>query len=436
MISLNPEKTGFVDESGARWVPFGVNYYDHLTGWAPQIWSDFHPERVREHFRLMREYGVNCARVFMASNRFMLPDGHLDPAIRPKFEFYLECARETGIRLIPTGPDHWEGRHEAFEPDPFCGEPYLSALRNFWPDMIAAYGDRDEIFAWDLRNEPEVHWDTAPMRAGWQRFLRARYGCQKQLAAAWGEELRGETLGEISVPADVPDEDNPRLYDYQLFREQIAYDWTKTQTDAMRAAGCRQLITIGYIQWSFPLTLKGDLPSGYAAFNPRKLSGLLDFDCAHFDPVLDGDPLAPARHKATLEYARDWVCYCDLSRPVVLEEYGYYGGGSIPDGVHAYRPQEDLYSYSKSLVEFTSTIADGWLSWPFIDTPSSLDISRFGGLVTKDLRPKLWGEAFRELAAASPRFRHGEKRVPFVPTEDEMRAYLTGCEGKKRYDTK
>ena len=76
------------------------------------------------------------------------------------------------------------------------------------------------------------------------------------------------------------------------------------------------------------------------------------------------------------------------------------------------------------------------LRWPFIDTPSSLDISRFGGLVTKDLRPKLWGEAFRELAAASPRFRHGEKRVPFVPTEDEMRAYLTGCEGKKRYDTK
>ena len=47
MISLNPEKTGLVDESGARWVPFGVNYYDHLTGWAPQIWSDFHPERVR-----------------------------------------------------------------------------------------------------------------------------------------------------------------------------------------------------------------------------------------------------------------------------------------------------------------------------------------------------------------------------------------------------
>ena len=431
MITLNAAKTGFTDETGAGWVPFGVNYYDHLTGWAPQIWSQFEPERVRSQFALMREYGVNCARFFMASTRFMLEDGHLNPAIRPKFEFYLDCAREYGIRLIPTGPDHWEGPHPALEPDPFCGEPYLAALRNFWADMIAAYGDRDEIFAWDLRNEPMVGWDSGPMREGWHTFLKKKYRCRKYLEEAWGDELRGETFGTASVPADAPDAGNPRLYDYQLYREQVAYDWTKNQVDAMRAAGCRQLITIGYIQWSFPVVLSSEKPSGYAAFNPRKLAGLLDFDCAHFYPVL-GDPIEPKTGEATLRYGDEWVRYCELSRPVVLEEYGYYGGGAINE-VQTYRPQEDLDNWNCALVERTLGTADGWLSWPFADTPSSLDISKFGGLVTWDLKPKLWGESFRKLAEKASQAKHGAERVQLVFTDEEMKAFLTGCDGQKRY---
>lgn len=434
MYRISADKTGFIqDKTGEAFVPFGVNYYDHQTGWAPKIWSQFNEKRVREQFWMMKRYGVNIARVFTAHKEFMDAEYHLRPDTIAKFDKLIEIAAETGIALMPTGPDHWEGAPAFPVEDFYCDPNYLQALQVFWGEMGARYKDCETIFAWDLRNEPEIRWDTAPMREGWVPFLKQKYGCEKQLADAWGDELDpSESLaeGNIAIPEDVFDENNPRLFDYQMYRESIAYRWTKIQVDAIRAAGDTHMITIGYIQWSFPGVNGHGKPSGYAAFCPRALAELLDFDAPHFYPVL-GDPIKPDKKRAATNYLRDWVRYCDLSRPVMLQEYGWYGGGAVSEN-QPYRSLENQADWNRQVIETTRGLAVGWLSWPLADTPGSTDLSRFGGLVTEDCRPKLWGEVFKdyaaELTAKQPPI--SEARVPFTYDADTYRKLLTaGSDG-------
>ena len=411
IIQLNQNKTGFADSAdGKPYIPFGVNYYDHETGWAPQIWKRFDEDRVRRQFYAMKEFGINAARFFMASTAFLPEKNRIDEAVVAKFDAYVAIAKETGIRIIPTGPDHWEGVPDYCKPDMYCNPDALEALSTYWQYMAARYRDEPAIFAWDLRNEPMIGWDSEPMRAGWKKFLKGKYG---------------ENESAVPIPADEPDEGNELLYDYQLYREQLAYNWTKVQTDAIRGAGDRHLVTIGYIQWSFPGFTGSKKPSGYSAFRPSELAGLVDFDCPHFYPTL-GDPIDPETKAKNIRYLLDWVCYCDLSRPVVLEEFGWYGGGEI-NAHQPYRSHENQLDWNRALMEETLGIASGWLNWPFADTPSSTDISKFSGLVTSELLPKPWGEAFREhakkLTQADTPFK--KERVQFAYSKEEFRRLVT-----------
>jgi endo-1,4-beta-mannosidase len=383
IIQINGEKTGFADgASGKAYVPVGVNYYDHETGWAPQIWKMFDEDRVKRQFEAMKEQGMNAARFFMASTAFMPKKNKIDMAAVEKFDKFIKFAHEMQIRLIPTGPDHWEGVPDYCKPDMYCGSEALEALCSYWEFMAGRYKSEPAIFAWDLRNEPMIAWDSAPMREGWRSFLKEKYG--------------NNSSQDFSIPENAPNENDSRLYDYQIYREKLAYAWTKTQTDIIREANDGHLVTIGYIQWSFPGVLAGGKPSGYSAFRPSALSKLVDFDCPHFYPTL-GDPADPQKKRANLKYLCDWVLYCDLSRPVVLEEFGWYGGGEINEH-QPFRSHGDQLDWNRALMEETIGLCSGWLNWPFADTPSSTDISKFSGLVTSDFRPKPWGEAFSEYA--------------------------------------
>src|SRR3972149_3373072 len=60
LIAVAPDGRGFVErDSGRAFIPFGTNYYDPNTGWAPKMWSRFDAGKVRRHFGVMKELGVN-----------------------------------------------------------------------------------------------------------------------------------------------------------------------------------------------------------------------------------------------------------------------------------------------------------------------------------------------------------------------------------------
>lgn len=368
--------------SGKIFVPFGTNYFDPETGWAPKLWIMFDKKRVQDHFQKMADIGVNTARIFLTAHSFQPKSDMISKEGIEKLDTMIDIAKSHGIKLILTGPDHWEGRPDYWGSDKYAGEPALSALEYFWHEVAGRYKDETVIFAWDLLNEPEVGWKSEAMTEKWRLWLKDKYGTD---------------IAEI--PEDRIDKGNKTLYDYQLFREFIAYEWTRRQVEAIRAVDPNHLVTVGFIQWSFPLLRapwgdKANMPSRYAGFNPIKLADLLDFICIHFYPIL-GDPGEPELKVKNTHYLQAVVNYCYVNKPVVIEEYGWHGGGEMNG---KYQPESYQSDWNTNVVKSTLGLASGWLVWAYADTPTSTDLTKFGGLYNINGELKEWGRSFKSLA--------------------------------------
>jgi hypothetical protein len=382
-------------------VPVGVNYYRPGTGWAPQVWKQFEPEAARRDFARMKGLGVTCVRVFISYGSFCMEPGKLAPEGLAKFDQFLAMAEEAGIYVHPTGLDHWEGTPPWARGDRIADEQVLSALESFWRLFAARYRGRPVIFAYDLRNEPEVAWDTPPLRQKWNRWLETRYGSAEKLIVAWGETNKEVKLGSVPVP---PGTDAPRsrsLLDYQAFREEIADQWTRRQVTAIKSADPEALVTVGFIQWSVPALLPG--VKHYAAFRPERQAKLLDFLEIHFYPLAHGayeyrSDEDEARNLSYLESVVREVAR--PGKPVVVAEFGWYGGGQprFDRGAHPAATEEQQARWCRRVVETTEGLAVGWLNWGFHDHPEAGDVSELTGLLTVDGKRKAWGRTFQELA--------------------------------------
>ncbi len=393
LIGVGADSASFVEsDTGRPFVPFGTNYYDPNTGWPPQVWKQFDPDRIDEHFAVMKDLGVNCTRVFLAAATFQPDANTIDETALKKLDTLVQIARRSGIRLILTGPDHWEGSPAYWKPDRFAGEPALEALDYFWQTMGQRYRGEPAIFAWDLLNEPQMPWFVESWRPRWNAWLEAKYSNLEGLKTAWAGELtEDESWGNIAVPEDKAQKGSVRLLDWQRFREHLADEWVRRQVEALRQADPTHLITVGYIQWSYPIIRPGD-PSQYSAFDPKRQVEWLDFISIHFYPLL-GRPLGSRTNwESNLAYLQTVLAYCQAGKPVVLGEYGWYGGGA-PQG-RAFLTEDEQERWLTAEVEASRRLADGWLSWPFADTPESTDMSIYGGLVKPNMVYKLWARRF------------------------------------------
>jgi endo-1,4-beta-mannosidase len=410
LIAVSPDGKGFVEPSSGRaYTPFGVNYYDPNTGWAPKIWRQFDVDRVTRHFEVMRGLGVNCARVFLTAATFQPAVDTIDERALAKLDTLIRIARQAGIRLILTGPDHWEGSPAYWRPDRFAGEPALRALDHFWRTLGQRYRGEPAIFAWDLLNEPQVPWFAESWRPTWNQWLQAKYGTWEKLKTAWADEIKDSDSWEnVAVPENEANRGNPRLLDWQLFRESLADEWVRRQVEAIRSADSTHLVTVGYIQWSYPL-VRGN-PGQYAAFNPQRQARWLDFMSIHFYPLLGRPFESQEVWDRNLAYLQTVLACCHVGKPVVLGEYGWYGGGAPRGQPPLTEEQQDRWIVAE--IETTRRLSDGWLSWPFADTPTSGDMSKYGGVVRSDLTPKPWAKSFARYAANLAALRQPTPELP------------------------
>lgn len=426
VVSVAADGCGFVVD-GMPWAPFGVNYFDPDTGWAPKLWREFRAERVEEHFRLMSRLGVNTVRVFTTAASFIPDPPRLsDDALR-KFDQLLEIAGRHSIRVHPTGPDHWEGNPAWRRRDIFTDPTALEVQVAFWKQFSRRYEKDPRIFAFDLLNEPHVRWKAPAMLEGFRGWLRSRYGTAEKLREAWG------TAGEINfesaqVPEDRAAPKSSALLDYQLYRESVAEDWVRTQVKAIRDADPSRLVTVGLIQWSVPVLLSR--PSLYSAFRPSRVTGLVDFASIHFYPLY-GDPLTDtATFDRNLAYLEFVLRSARGDKPLVLAEFGWYGGGK-PDRHVERRPEEQL-KWNRALVQQSRNLVCGWLNWAWSDTPSSRDITKYSGLVTAESGVKPWGQAFESLAKTLSTARMGGKDSSKVAFAFEYAAAICDPAAGKR----
>lgn len=400
-IMVASDNSGFRTETGRPFVPFGVTYYRPGTGWAPQVWKQFDAKATTEDFKRMKAVGVNCVRVFLSFGSFLPEPGKFSEDGFAKFDQFLAIAEQQGIYVHPTGPDAWEGLPSWAATDRYADESVLHVLENYWKFFAARYRGRTVIFAIDLLNEPSIGWDSSAMKPKWRAWVHEHYLTESAMKATWGAESTGPSYENPPAP---PAKNAPKskwLLDYQHFREGLADEFIRRQAEAVKSVDPNRLVSVGLIQWSVPSLL----PSigHYSAFRPSRIAPYLDFLEVHFYPLDKGfysydSAENEARNLAYLEGIVREVAA--PGKPVVLSEFGWYGGGhlTIDRGAHPPATEEQQATWDKSVIKTSQGFATGWLNWGFYDQPEANDISQLIGLLTSDGKLKAWGREFRQLS--------------------------------------
>lgn len=398
-VRVAPDGRTFQTADGKPFVPFGVSYYRPGTGWAPQVWKQFDADATRRDFARLKDLGANCVRVFLSYGSFHLEPGVPSDEGLAKFDRFLDLAEQAGLRVHPTGPDHWEGLPDWIKGrDRYADEDVLKAAESWWSRFAARYKGRGAIFAYDLLNEPEIGWDSPALNARWNQWLKERYGDSGKAAAAWGADAAAPAWGRDPAPPPEDKPRDPRLLDYQRFRESVADAWTRRQAAAIKAADPDALVTVGLIQWSIP-ALVPDIRH-YAAFRPDRQAPFLDFLEIHFYPLEGGMYLYGGAEERDRNLAYLEALAREVARPgkpVVIAEFGWYGGGALPG--HPAATEAQQAEWCEALVLTTAGHATGWLNWGFHDHPQAKDVSLLTGLLTVEGKEKAWGRRFRDLAA-------------------------------------
>ena len=194
-IRIAADGRTFQTDDGKPFVPLGINYYRPGTGWAPQLWKKFDADATRQDFARMRELGVNCVRVFLTYGSFFMDHDRLDPEGLAKFDQFLDMAEQSGVYVHPTGPDHWEGMPN-WQPQDLAGdESSLAALETFWRLFAERYRRRTVIFAYDLRNEPAVPWETPGDARQVERVAASAVRSVGRVGPSVEHAVRGDPLG-------------------------------------------------------------------------------------------------------------------------------------------------------------------------------------------------------------------------------------------------
>jgi hypothetical protein len=155
-------------------------------------------------------------------------------------------------------------------------------------------------------------------------------------------------------------------------------------------------------------------------FHNRALHDLFDFVTHHPYPALQAIPAGrggPLDGGPPLDY---WLNACiGMSRldfygkPVVLQEFGWYGGGAsrflceLP-----HRSEKEHADYTWTLLQKLIPHVNGFLNWPTFDMPSANDISNHGGIFTHDGRHKELAAVYSDTAKAL----QGKRQVRAVAT--------------------
>lgn len=385
-IHVSSDSQSFAHKnSGAKYTPFGCNYFDPATGWAPHIWQRYSHERTLRHFEQMKELGVNTVRVFLSIQSFMKKNGLVEESAMEKACKMLEAAKRTGIRIEFSGPDHWEGIPDwctpLFDNEPnayFLHPEFVERLAAFWQDFAKRLRSDPALFSYDLRNEPWLKWDSPLVR---------------QL---WGGAVPEEDYGGL---------DGSGLADFFEFREQLTRQWTAKMAGAIRSSDPEHMITIGFHQLSLPHD--ADLRFTMPGFHAKPLSPLLDYVALHWYPYSREEHVQPTSFDDPLELniqmIRSALRNAYAGKPQVIEEFGWYGGGEVYSwGRNLPFVSEELQAHwCGMIVEKTQDLSAGWLCWGYADVPDAMDATRRSGLVDENGRVKEWGRTFRKLAGTT-----------------------------------
>jgi hypothetical protein len=272
-VQISHDGKGFVVAvSGDRFVPWGLNY-----GHPDQLIEDFWNSDwglVEHDFRYMHSLGANVVRVHLQFARFMKSPQEPDQASLELLGRLLSLSEKTGLYLDLTGLACYRTRDVPAWYDRLDESHRWAAQLLFWEAVADRCKNSPAVFCYDLMNEPFV---PGPKREPGQWYS--------------GKPLGGfDFVQFISLdPAGRP-------------REQIAAQWVRTLSKAIRGKDPHHLITVGMLPsmkgWGF-----------LSGFVPKVIAPELDFIAVHIYPEKGKTDVALAMLKTFA-----------VGRPVVIEE--------------------------------------------------------------------------------------------------------------------
>jgi hypothetical protein len=350
-------------ETGKMYMPVGINYFPRGTGWAPQLWVQFDPAHYYRDFPRLKALNMNTIRVFLTLQSFMPEEMQVSQDALKKAQKMLDVAKEHGLRIIFSGPSAWEGipewntavreNHNNY----FTDEKNLQNLENFYNVFSDAFKDHEGLFGIDLFNEPSI----------------------------------------VYSPKEGIENNKELIWQYQKHRNNLSRQFVSRCVTAIKKCDKNHLVSLGSHPFTVPFS--GNNPSEYFSFDPHVIGDLLDYISLHWYPYLDKDIIEG--DKETFDYNMNSMLgsmkYMYVGKPVVLEEFGLYGGGAAEfKGWKKFDwlSQQTQADWVVGAMDKGKKYCGGWLNWGFDDHPDCGDPTRYQGFYDDDIKLKKIGEVF------------------------------------------
>lgn len=309
--------------------------------------------------------------------------------------------------------------------DYFTDERMLQNIEYFWDIFSQRFKDHQGLFAIDLSNEPHMLWEGKGRQQMWVNYLKEKYKTIDRLKSVWGNHMDTQCWDDIEIPADENKLNNPVLWDYQLFRNQLSRNFIERCVNAIKKNDTNHYITIGCHQGTIPFD--GTRPSRYFGFDPHYVGDLLDYISLHWYPYNDDMDITDAdeNFEKNMALLMASLQYVHIGKPIILEEFGLYGGGIAPDfpwrKPFKYISQEKQADWVMGIIERSIGICSVWLNWGFKDHPEAKDPTRYQGFYDDDGNLKELGKRFIEKA---PSLKELSSNTPHAYGKERIRLNL------------
>ncbi|HEX2517462.1 MAG TPA: beta-galactosidase [Chloroflexota bacterium] len=350
-VAVAPGGRGF-ERDGRPFVPWGLNYDRSYHRGADVLLEELlerDPAKLDADFAQARASGANTIRLFLQHARYQPQPGRIEARALEGLDVAVAAARRHGLLVDLTGLSHIDTSAPATWYATASDEEILAAEAHFWEALARHFAEEPAIFCFNLQNEPTVNWQDSRLittgyfampdgrrfsyvnshlkevRAAWGEWVRGRYAGPGALARAWADFPTPVEDWEHVEPPQGERRGDPRLLDFQAFREDYAERWTRTLVTAIRRHDRRHLITIGLLPSSVPLIGPARQYSGFA---PGRVAPYLDFLAIHLYP----QRAAPPGEVLGANLAHHELVLLALlagggGKPVVVEEWFALGEG-------------------------------------------------------------------------------------------------------------